>query len=321
MAQGFTDAQIQEILNDPRFTEEDLNLLSPAERGRVPALRKPKPTSTMQKGKELISGVAKGAGESAFNLGNAVNSTPILGDITGALAKLVGPEGTDPDAAFSKTPDVLKAKTGAEDLGKSVEQMAEFFLPTGPGSKILSKFAPKLAQIANTGFRGAGMEAAASAAVPVANAIPKATGALNKAIPVVGKMAGDGAQAAGTAALHGDENPEIPGLIGAAAPAMGAAGKGVAGLLATPFGRQVGPYIAAILAMQGLGGATGAGLSGSMGAFALSKAGANQLLKKPQTIPSLRRIAGRGAESATTATAGAYDHIRRRRLEGDSNAP
>lgn len=246
-------------------------------------------------------GVAKGAGQTAFNLGNLVHKTPLLGDLTDILARIAGSEDTSPDAAFAQTPDVLEAKSGAERFGKGVEQVGEFLLPAGPA---------RLATIKR-----------------LVSMIPNQTPAnqmriLNKAAALLGRVGGEAGSAAGVSMVHGESNPEIEGGIAATAPLVGGAGRaGVQGLssaMQTKAGRELLPYLAAVLGLNIAGGLTPAGVASSIGAFGIAKHGAQSFLKSPRAINLTKRALGRGLETGTRVGAGVIDvtRARRRRLDG-----
>lgn len=293
MGQGLTDAQLRELRDDPRFTPADMDLLSSAERTRLQQLDKE--ASTVGRVSDFATGVAKGAGQTAFNLGKMVNKTPILGDLTGALAKLVGPEGTDPDAAFAQDPEELKPTNTAQKFGKGAEQVGEFFIPGAAPRLAMTKGLAKL--------------------IPDA-ASPQMMKMLNRVASLAGRIGGDAASAGTIAAVHGDDNPEHAALAAGGGVAAGEALAPLVQLLRTPMGQRLFPLIAAGGTMSALGNITPGGLGLTMGAFGLAKEGARAIAKNPRTVPMVQRGVRAAGNLGGRAAAGAVDHVRmeRRRL-------
>jgi hypothetical protein len=240
-------------------------------------------------------GVAKQAGETAFDLGNLVHKTPLLGQLTDALAKAVGPQGTDPSAAFSRPPDELKASTGAEELGKTAAQVGEFFIPASPSRLAAVRQLVKLIPNASTA---------------------RQMQMLNKIASLLGRTTGEAGSAAAVSALHGSEDPDVTAGAAGAGPLLGkGAEAGVSALESaakTKVGRDLIPYLAAVLGMNLAGGLTPAGISSSIGAFGLARQGARGFLRDPRKMKLAKRALSKGAEVGTRGAAGLYDVSRRR---------
>lgn len=254
-------------------------------------------------GEDFSRGAFKGAGESAFRLGGAVRQIPGIGHATDAIAKLVGPSGTNPEQAFAQVPQELEAKNSAENAGKIIEQIAEFFLPAGK------------AGVAAQGLSGA---------TDLFLGMPKAAGAVrrmatNTAMPAA-KIAGDALAAGGVSALHGDDNPQY---AAAGSAAGGAGGQGVAQLaklLSTKTGQQLAPLLAAIAAMttmESVGGGLSGTLGGGLGAFSVARSIAKRALNSPGAVGRLGWAAEQGGEKAGTLAAGAVDQSRKTKRRSD----
>lgn len=291
---GLTDEQIQELAADPQFTEEDRALLTPSERTRL-AAAKVRGGGAVGAVKGLAKGFVKGAGETAFELGDMVHNTPGVGNLTDMLAKLVGPEGTNPDGAFSKTPEQLEAHGTAEEIGKTGEQVGEFFIAPGQARK--------------------------AAIERLVRFIPNATPAnqmkiLNKIAAITGRVVGEAGSATAVSAIHGDENPQYAGVAGGAGPLVGEGLSSAVGTLKTPGMQKIAPVLAAMLTMKGLGGITPEGLAGGMATFGLAKQGAKRLIENPATVRTAQNVARTGANVGGRVTAGDIDQFRakKRRL-------
>jgi len=228
--------------------------------------------------KDLLTGVAKEGGDVAFNLGKGVHNTPVLGQLTDALAKLVGPEGTDPSAAFAQEPAELEATgRGGEQLGKGAGQLASFFLPVGPARAAAIKGLVKM--IPNS-------------------ASPAMMAQLNKLAALTGRIGGEAGSAAAVSAAHGDTTPGSAATAAATGTAAGEALGAGTTALRTGVGKKIAPIVAASLAMRGIQKKMPVGLGGSMGAFGLIKGLAHDFLTNPRYTTPMRRTlqaAGRGA--------------------------
>lgn len=264
MGQDLTDAQLQELANDPRLTAADMALLSPSEKAALAQIKRGGPgiaerTGTMLK--DLGVGAAKGLGESITEVGN-FGRAMIPG--LNKLDTLMEP------VEFSTT-----SENTAQSVGKTAERIAEFFVPAGA-------------------MRKAGVKAAVHA-IPNSLSAPHMKIA-NKLAALLGRSAGEGASAAGVAALHGDESPETAGMIGAAGPAVGSLVGTAAKTLKNPMVSRLAPYLTASAIMGASPNV--AGVSGALSGFGLVQALARQAVKNPRTIPMLQDLARRGVPRA-----------------------
>lgn len=248
---------------------------------------------------DFISGIGKGAGETAFNLGSLVHKTPLLGQLTDALAKAVGPEGTDPNAAFSKLPDQLEAKNTAEKLGKGAEQIGEFFIPAGP----------------------ARLEAIEQIVKRLPNVMSPATAKMaNKAAALAGRTLGEAGSSAAISKLHGGEDTGTEAMLAGSGPLLAEGWGNVAGsVMKSPLGRRVLPYLGAATAMNALGGVTGEGVGAGLAGFGLIRGILDHLTRNPQALPFVQRGGRRLIESGARAAAGVVDQTtpKRRQLAMD----
>lgn len=291
--QSLTDSELLQLAGNPRATPEVMAKLTPEEKTRLQRLSQPQEDhssaidmlkSALGVGGDLAEGAFKGAGETAFHLGQGVRAIPGVGSITDLLAELVGPEGTDPEQAFSQVPADLKAENTAQSVGKGAEQIAEFFIPgkaTWTAGNLMSR--PLLNAWLKTN--------------------QKAQPVLSKALEVGQKgaeIAGDALAAGAVGAAHGDDPVNA---------AQWAAGGGVAGqtlsqllrTLSTKTGQQIGPLIAAIMAMKAVesaGGGMAGTLGGGLGGFSVARSLAQSAIRKPGAVRRLRDATERAGESA-----------------------
>ena len=256
-------------------------------------------------------GAAKGLGESAFNLGRIAKGIPLVpglpqvtgmdatvGGLGNALAELVyGPSGQTADQAFSEVPPELEAQGTGEKVGKTLEQVIEFLLPAG-------KVGP-LGRLS----------------ADVVGSTPKAAGAVRRGLSNLAwkgaPIADDAFGAAGVAALHGDESPQSAAAWSAGGGVGGQALSQIARLLATPFGQQLGPYLAALAAMNAGGGLTQTGVGAGLTGFGLAKAAAQHAITRPGGVGKIRWAAEDLGQRGGTLAAGMADQARtpRRRSE------
>lgn len=304
---SLTDQELIELANDASVTAKDLALLSPDEARRYAALRQSKGDGSsltsklggvIDAGNEMAKGAVKGAGETAFNLGNMVHSIPGIGNLTDMLSTLVGPEGTNPDQAFSRVPEDLKAANTAQAFGKGAEQIGEFFLPAGK----------------------VGM--AQRGAAELVGSIPKAAGTVRKiATDAAWKMAPvlDNALATGGVALaHGDEDPQYAAGTQAGLQTAGLGLGQLTKLLETKVGSQYAPILAAILVMKGvsaLGGGLGETMGSGLAANTATRTLTRRALQQPGAAGKLLWGAEKAGERAGTLGAGVVDETRRRRRD------
>lgn len=237
---------------------------------------------------DVGTGVVKGAGQTAFGLGDLVHRTPVLGSITDALAKMVGPEGTDPNAAFSQQPDVLNADNGAQHLGKVAEQVGEFFIPAGLAREAAVKGLVRL--IPNS-------------------ASPGMMSVLNKAGAIIGRTVGEAGSAAAVSDLHGDTHPGESASIAAGSSLLGSGLSATAPLIKSPIAQQVLPTLMAILGMKTAGGLTPGGVGAGLGMFSVARAMAQHLVQNPKAVPTVAKglrlgvpAVGRGIAGARSAS-------------------
>lgn len=273
----FTNTELMQFAQDPDYTPADLNLLSAEEMARLQTIQDRKsPTGVV---KDMLTGVGKGAGDTAFNLGKAVHSLPLVGKFTDMVAKLVGPDAyhigqgavdagkTDPDAAFAKPPQQLEAENTAQQVGKTAEQVGEYFVPANATRSAVQAGLMKL--------------------IPEA-ASPRAVAVANKVIEYASRVIGEGASGSGVATAQGDEHPARAGAI-AAGTTVSVEGLGAItrALLRTQIGKEIAPVLLASGVMSGIGGlvagipgAVGGGsLGASMGMYGVAKRAASAVLE------------------------------------------
>src|SRR3990167_40819 len=247
--------------------------------------------SALETGKNLGIGALKGVGE----LGDLVHKTPVLGDLTDQLAKLVGPEGTDPKAAFQS--DVLKPEGAAQKMGKAWEQIGEFFLPAGPAKLALIERPVKLSPNATT---------------------PAMMAKMNKMAARLGGVGGEAGSAGAVAASHGDQDTDAEMAVAGSAPLVGeAAGKGMTAFLRTPLGKQLAPILLASGVMGTIGGPVAGTIGGAMGMFGAAKRAITKKVSDPKFHRSLERGSRVGADVGGKVVAGGIEQSgpKRRRLQ------
>jgi hypothetical protein len=151
----------------------------------------------LETGKDLAIGIAKGAGNTATNIGEAVRRIPGIGAITNRLGNDLGGRiarslyGTasppvDSDPAFAQAHEDLKPSNTTQHVGKVAEQIGESVLPgraiSSASTKLAAKIAPSLARyvgptVAKIAPYAAG-EAAGGAGVAAAQGNDPTTGAV-----------------------------------------------------------------------------------------------------------------------------------------------
>lgn len=247
-AQRFSDADLIAIANDPRVTPEDIAKLTPDEQRRFMAVRQQTPAQVSQRGalqsvleaaKGAATGAAKGVGESIFHLGDLMKGAPSdlimpgLSSLTdmktlGDIANRVGPEGTNATQAFAHVLEELQPQGKAETIGKTAEQIGEFFIPAG-------KVGPAA--------RGAA-EAVTSLTKAAGPARRMLTDAAWKLAPVVDDAIG----ASAVSMAHGDTQPQYAAAGSAAGNLLGQAAS-----QATKLITKSGPaaFLAALAAGKG----------------------------------------------------------------------
>jgi hypothetical protein len=237
----------------------------------------------MEQLKGLLTGAGKGMGETAVGAGRMVRATP-AGYLTDAVAKLVGPEGTDPEAAFaqSNTQMGLGADNPAESVGKFAEQLAEMIY----GGGIVKK----------------GVQNATFKALPAASSAIRLPASISAPlVHTAAPIAAEGLNVGANVAMHGDENPGVPAAIGAAGPAVGGALSAAAPALGNPFVQA----LAAVFGGSSLGGMLGGG--GGLGAYMAFqpaiRATIKKLMQDPTAVAVARRLATQGVPALTRAGA------------------
>lgn len=263
----------------------------------------PKPGLRARVG-ELATGVAKGAGESVVGLGEMVHNTPVLGDLTDMLARMTG---GNPDDAFGAAHQQLTARPGSmEGTGKTMEQIAEFFLPVkGTGAAKITTLP--------MGMRQALIKRLVSA-IPN-GASPEMMARLNKLAAIGGRVGGEAGSAALVSSIHGNDDPEAPAAVAGSGPLVGAGASGAASALNTAWGKELAPYLAA-LGTASVAPFTMPGLGAAMGSFGLTRMAARRLLKNPTTVPKIQRTLRSGAELGARGLGAVTDQVMpRRRLE------
>ncbi len=262
--------------------------------------------AAMDAGEGFARGVGKGAGSTAFHLGDIMRYTPSdllfpgLSMLTGA--KTVGDiggkiGGMSSDQAFAQEPEDIQAHGTAENVGKTLEQIAEFFLPAG-----------------KVGMAQRGAADLVTEMPKAAGTVRKlATDAAWKAAPVL-----DNAVTAGATSLaHGEKDPQYAAGASALAGALGIGAGQLTQLLNTPAGRQIIPILVGSGAMKLLSG-MGADIATSGGTGLLAGTAARNIARRVLTPQNAGRMmwAAEGAGSkAGTVAAGAVDQTRRRRRE------
>lgn len=308
-----TDKDIREIINDPRFDpKSDYKLLSPQDQVRFQELyretklKTPAParpgepaakvpaepgrweramTSTLDTAKNVGTGFAKGAGETAVTLGRGVNAVaePMGNALMSGILQMQGvpserispPVHRDMNAAY----DDLEAHGTGEQVGKMGEQVAEYLLPAGAARKA-----------AVEGLVRFGIPNSASA---------KTMSVLNKLYAIIGRSVGEGGSAAAVAGLHGEAKPEHEGMMAAAIPlATELLAKGI-----TP---------AAWLAPYYVGGKAGkimTGIGGIAGGIGTTSA-ARQTMRRaldPSMVTKLQQFVRSYGPSGLRALVGLYE--------------
>lgn len=126
---------------------------------------------------DLVTGAAKGLGQTVTNLGEAVHMIP---GVSRAVDALYGAPVSQP--SFASADDLLAPANTAQSIGKGVEQMGEFFIPGGAVNRAVKG----LGIAGRAGIEaavGGGVAAAQGASMPEA-AASAALSALPGAMPV-----------------------------------------------------------------------------------------------------------------------------------------
>lgn len=289
--QPLTNDELKQFMADPDTKAEDVALLTPDEKARFDRLQS---AGTMRgMARDVVTGAGKGAADTAVSLGSMVHSIPGVGDLTDMFAKMAAPlmggdALTDPKAAFNK-PEATKTQLGldaentAQSVGKTGEQIGEFFIPA-PSSRL---------------------EAVKSLVRLIPDsASPRAMALGNKIARYAGRILGEAGSAAGVSAVHGDDNPEISGAIaGGTSAAAEGLGPMVKMLLGTKLGREIAPMLIAVGAMHAAGGITSdLGVGAGLGSYGVLRGTAKQALRNPkvqaQTGRAITQALTKGGELA-----------------------
>lgn len=266
--------------------------------------------TTMDMLNDLLKGFGKSAGETAFDLGNLVHKTPLLGNATDALAKLVGPEGTDPNSAFKTLPEDLERKGNAQKLGGYAENMAEFMIPGMAGTKAASGV-----RALDTTYSTVGKNITGKLAEKIDPTVsPQVLALLNKLAAYTGRIAGPAVEGGTISALKGSDHPEYTAEAGAGG---AAATEGLAALmnvLKSSYGRRAATVLAASSLMGQLPGLPG-NLSGMMGLYGLIRDPMKNVLEHSGTIPMLQRGVRTGGRLGTQMLEGAVDEATPKKRE------
>lgn len=261
MPQG-TFAEALKQVREERAQERDAGSVG-TDLYPAPAPPPPAP-GRMQRFGDLVmdvgTGVAKDVGETAFSAGQAVRAIPGLGTVTDALARLLGPEDTNPEAAFARTPDIFEGTTSGQRAGKVISQAAHYLLPGGL-------------------VRGLAKKAFATA--------PTVGPIASRLMGSLGRVTGEAASAAGVAGIRGETRPEAEaGLAGALT-----AAREIVPLLG-PLLRF--PLVQHIVASSIVGsmGSAGAGIGGMVG-------GAGGIGAGLGAYNAVRRVLATAAQRAT----------------------
>lgn len=234
---------------------------------------------------DALQGVLKGAGENSSKLLDLVpgfeQGTNDVGNaIGGKLAEILyGKEAVTPPIGKQQVRDAFAPENTAEKVGKTAENVGEFFLPAG-------------------GMRKGAVEGLVRYGIP--NSLsPAAMNVANKAAAVAGRTLGEAGSAYGVSALHGDAHPEHAAEWGALGPLFGAGmeqagpalASGSAAVLQNPVVQKILPFIAA----GGIGKAVG-GIdpTGGIGAGLATWGLIRSLVSDALSNPKLESQIGKG---------------------------
>lgn len=227
-------------------------------------------------------GFVKGMGQTATNLGEmAANPlTDAIGNaVAEAYAKLrygtVAPPATR-ENAFAAANAALAPKNDAEMVGKTAEQIAEFFVP----GKVVSGTPALDVLTKGPGFAKLG---------------PMAQGLAREALS-------NAASSYGVSMAHKDANPERVAAIGAATPAvLSPISMLGARALQNPLVQRLLPTAGAAAAGGMLGGVPGAGVGATMGVFAAERNILDKLVKALAASNAVQNATAWGAQNSTSA--------------------
>lgn len=299
-----SDSELLQLLHDPTMTPQDWALVTPAEQARLKELAAPQTKgagtsvidmakSALGFGGDVLTGAAKGAGETVFNLGNAVHSIPGLGNLTDMVAEMVGPKGTNAQQAFAQVPEDLAANTTGEKLGKAGERIAEFILPSQAEFSAGNLMArPAL---------NAWLKTSQKAQPVLSAALTAAEKGLN--------IAGDAGMSALVGAAQGGD-PETAAKWSAGGDVGGQVASQLLRTLNTKTGQQLGPLLAAIAAMKAMesaGGGISGTLGGGLGGFSVARSIAKNMINKPGAVRRIRDVAELAGNRAGQIGAGITD--------------
>lgn len=232
---------------------------------------------------DVAMGAAKGVGDTSTSL---VGMVPGVNSITDALGNFLGgqyakyahgEESVSPPVSHHQVEDAFDPTNGAQQVGKTAEQIGEFFVPAGPARK-------------------AAVEGLVRYGIPN-SASPSTMKMLNKIMAVAGRSVGEGASAAAVGKLHGEENVDDTALIAALGPLFNSAATSAM----TPLVKK-----AMATAMAGVPqGMMGGGLGSRMGMFGIIRNTIEEILnsKAAQKVGSTAsKYAGRAAAAVNSET-------------------
>lgn len=168
---------------------------------------------------DAVTGAAKGAGHTAFELGNlasdAIQKIPLVGDDYKQIAP-------NADQAFASSPSILQPTNTAQKIGYGGEQIAEFFIPGMAEGGVLAPVAQRLAKMGLLGdlVKGAATGGGVTAAQG-GNPIVGAAGGAG------GTLVGAGLQKLGSGALNALVGAKPSSFESGANPAKGMVDEGV----------------------------------------------------------------------------------------------
>ena len=358
----FTDDQLLDVLNQPAFNIDRFAKLTPGEQNRLIAMQQKPPneylsglaegaaTPSRETGEEgpqsFLGSVLSGAGgmatgfgkealNTAFNLADMVNASPV-GYLNRAVANDLGIDDTQ-----LQPHDDIPLDGRAEEIGGGIERVAEFMVPGGAfrrgGASLANRGASALSRAmrpaANAGARArqsipAVGDAARSMSprmslgpgpVVPGNAVRRARSAVN-VVPrmtggpsgldlttAVGRALGDTASAAGVSALRGN-NPDIPASVAGAGSLLGSAAEK---FIEVPLLRRLMPVFAGALGAKTMSQATGGG--GGIGSFGMFRELGKAGLERSGVAPGVGRL-GALAGRAASGVADELQSPQRRKL-------
>lgn len=289
-----TPAQLMDLKNDPRMEDpltraKVMSQLAPEDAGIFrnqpvnPRGGGPKPNGMFT---DLATGVLKGAGSTATNLGSLVGSIPGVGAVTNALGNAIGGNWSSPDTgkvsndeAFGQIKKDLQPSNTTQQVGKTGEQMGEFFIPGGAAENaaqdLLYKIPPS-----------------------VWDTLPA------NAMYYLRNMLGGAGAAYGTASAQGDEEPWKAALAGGAAAPLAEGARAL-----VPGAAAAAPFVAGGAAMHAA--APGMGLVGGLGLGSLLRNVVRREVTTPENINALQSLIRRAAPKGGQLVGGAISQAQK----------